>query len=287
MRWCARRAGGADGGFDTFRDRQDNTVIMRKPISTLGLFAAAAAVALAVHGTAPAAAGSARIAVNEPNFNFGKVPNDRAVEHVYKVENKGTKPLVVTRVQTSCGCTAAMMESSVIAPGKSGNLRVSFNPRGGKGAVTRSVTVYSNDPDKPTLQLQIIADPVPPGDEKVAEPPVKRTHEARDRLEWRGSCAKCHAPRKRGETGRKLYLSVCASCHGKNGDGVMLGKEKVGPPLRGGVTSVRTREGMRDVIRGGTGNPRMPGFDSEFDGPLTSQQIDSLVNYILKDFKAK
>src|SRR6185503_7008189 len=117
----------------------------------------------------PAPAGKssegARIAVDNADFNFGRVPNDRAVEHVFKVSNTGTKPLVITRVQTSCGCTAAMMESSVIDPGKSGKLRVSFNPHNQKQTVTRTISVYSNDPVDSVLQLKVSATVVTAGDE--------------------------------------------------------------------------------------------------------------------------
>jgi len=175
---------------------------------------------------APAVAGTSgpRIAVDAVDFSFGRVPNDRAVEHVFKVSNTGTKPLVITRVATSCGCTAAMMESSVIDPGTSGKLRVQFNPKGQKQIVTRTVTIHSNDDSQPTLAVRVSAEVVSAGEEKRPGPPLRRAHPAEARLSFAGACLKCHGPRSAMESGGKLFLSACAACHGPNGEGVKLGE---------------------------------------------------------------
>ena len=228
--------------------------------------------------------GGPRIVVDKTEHHFGRVPDDRAVEHVFKVWNKGSKPLVVTRVQTSCGCTAAMMESSVIDPGKHGRLRVSFNPRGRQGTVQRSVSVHSNDPNASVVQLQVIAEVVPAGEEKKDPVSVKRVHPRREKLVFGGTCLKCHAPRKRSETGMKLYASSCAACHGSEGGGLKIKKEVIGPSLELARMTVKSMAGIRQVIAAGTGHPAMPGFSREYDGPLSEQQIDSLVDLILKKF---
>lgn len=238
---------------------------------------------------APAAGGAGpRIGVDAADFSFGRVPNDRAVEHVFKVSNTGTKPLVITRVQTSCGCTAAMMESSVIDPGKSGKLRVQFNPKGQKQIVTRTVTIHSNDEAQPALALRVSAEVVPVGEEKKPAKAPRRAHPPEPRLTFAGACLKCHGPRTAGESGGKLYLSACAPCHGPSGEGVRLGDaEVIGPPLRLASMTVKSPAGLRQVVAAGTGHPFMPGFGREYGGPLTDAQVASVVDHILKAIPAR
>lgn len=232
----------------------------------------------------PRIEGGPRIVVDKTEHDFGRVPDDRAVEHVFKVWNKGAKPLVITRVRTSCGCTAAMMESSVIDPGEHERLRVSFRPQGRQGAMRRSVNVHSNDPNTPNVQLKIIAEVFPAGEEQQAPAPVKRVHPRREKLVFGGTCLKCHAPRKRSETGMELYASSCAACHGSAGAGLTIKTELIGPSLSLANMTVRSMAGIRQVIAAGTGHPAMPGFSKEYDGPLSEQQIDSLVDLIFKKF---
>lgn len=225
--------------------------------------------------------------MSEPEYNFGRIPNDRGVEHVFKVKNRGDRPLVITGVRTSCGCTAAMMETSVIEPGGTGNLRVSFNPKGGKNPVTRTITVSSNDPEKKDLALRVSADPQPASMVAQPAPPAKRTHPRKERLEFDGKCGACHLPQKPGLTGKKLYIAACARCHGDTGGGVSLDGEALGPAIRPGGTGIRTAEGIKQAVSAGTGHPWMPGFGAEYGGPLSEKQVASLVKLVSNKFKEK
>lgn len=260
---------------------------MHKPGTAVAVLMTGAV--LAIGGAIPSVAGGAgpRIDMAEMQFDFGAIPSDRNVEHVFKVKNTGDRPLVITSVQTSCGCTAAMMESSVIEPNGSGNLRVSFNPKGARGPIRKSVTISSNDPQRKSLVVMVSASPQP---EALLDKPViqvKRTHEKRERLDFDGKCAQCHVPKKAGLTGKKLYISACAMCHGDSGGGMAMEGEELGPPLKIGGSRVRTAEGMTQVITEGTGHPWMPGFGAEYGGPLSRKQVASLVKLIKNKFKEK
>ncbi len=257
-------------------------------IAALGLTMGLSALVPAGTGAAePAAAAGPRITVDEVDYQFGQVPQDRAVEHVFKVLNTGTKPLVITRVSTSCGCTAAMMESSVIDPGQTGRLRVSFNPHGQKQSVTRTVTIHSNDPERPTLPIKISAQVAVPGESTKAPAPVKRAHPPEAKLELKAACLKCHGPGSPSQKGAKLFASACSACHGASGQGIAIDREIIGPPLRLVSTTVKTPAGITQVIAAGTGHPRMPGYAKAYGGPLTDAQVASLVDLIIKGFPAR
>ena len=225
-----------------------------------------------------------RIELDSVDYTFGRVPNDRAVEHVFKVTNTGNRPLVITRVQTSCGCTAAMMETSVIDAGKTGRLRVSFNPHNQKTSVTRTISIYSNDTVDPVLQVKLTANVVPAGEEKAVVLPPARAHPKESKLVLAGKCLACHGPKTATESGVKLYVSACAACHGELGDGRKIGTELIGPSLRLAGMTVKTAAGVRQFIAAGTGHPAMPGYGKEYNGVLTDKQVDSLVTLLLSSF---
>ena len=56
-------------------------------------------------------------------------------------------PLVISKVRSSCGCTAALLSEKAIAPGEQGNIKVSLNTRGKRGKVRQSVDIFSNNKD--------------------------------------------------------------------------------------------------------------------------------------------
>ena len=54
----------------------------------------------------------------------------------------GDEPLVITRVNSSCGCTVPKKPEEPIMPGEKGEIQVKYNMRLGK--INRAITVESN-----------------------------------------------------------------------------------------------------------------------------------------------
>lgn len=83
-----------------------------------------------------------------PLFNFGRVAEGSKTEHTFRFQNTGDAPLIISKVRSSCGCTAALLSAKELAPGEWGELKTTFNSKGFQGAVTKTVYIYSNDPDQ-------------------------------------------------------------------------------------------------------------------------------------------
>lgn len=64
------------------------------------------------------------------------------VTHVFQIKNVGKVPLAIINVTTGCGCTATQWTKKPIAPGKTGDVSVTFNPEGRPGKFVKSATVY-------------------------------------------------------------------------------------------------------------------------------------------------
>ena len=70
---------------------------------------------------------SARIALDQESYNWGKLAPSSRVETVIKVSNKGTSRLTFGEVGSSCGCTRPVLPISSLGSGESTILRVQFD----------------------------------------------------------------------------------------------------------------------------------------------------------------
>ena len=91
------------------------------------------------------AQGKAVISAEETLYDFGTIKEaDGNVSHTFIISNTGDKPLVITRVIASCGCTTPEWPKAPIAPGQKGEIKVTFNPDGRPGPFAKTISVYSN-----------------------------------------------------------------------------------------------------------------------------------------------
>ena len=85
------------------------------------------------------------LSFEEKTHDFAKVNEENGkITYVFNFTNKGNAPLVVNRVQASCGCTTPTWSKEPIEPGKKGSITVTYNPSGRPGAFNKTITVYSN-----------------------------------------------------------------------------------------------------------------------------------------------
>lgn len=103
----------------------------------------------------PVFAEGPKLIADESAYSFGDVFQGEKVEKVFLFRNGGNAPLLIERVKSSCGCTAALVSSSELAPGASGELRAIFDSARFSGDVQKSVYLYSNDPARPMMQFTL------------------------------------------------------------------------------------------------------------------------------------
>lgn len=95
------------------------------------------------------------ITFEQTTHNFGNIgENDGLASHEFSFKNDGSAPLILTNVKASCGCTTPEWVRDPIAPGQTGKIKISYNPKNRPGSFTKSITVSSNA-DKPTTSLTI------------------------------------------------------------------------------------------------------------------------------------
>jgi hypothetical protein len=70
------------------------------------------------------------LSVKEVAFDFGTIPQGKPVYHFFEVTNTGKDPMVISNVQTSCGCTTPEWSKEPIAAGGTAKVRVGYNAAG-------------------------------------------------------------------------------------------------------------------------------------------------------------
>ncbi len=85
-----------------------------------------------------------QITFEESEYSFGELQQGEKAEHVFTFKNTGSAPLVLSDVKTTCGCTASEWPKEPVAPGKSAQIKVTFNSAGKMGAQNKVVTIISN-----------------------------------------------------------------------------------------------------------------------------------------------
>ena len=71
-------------------------------------------------------------------------PTRRSSDLTFKINNAGGAPLVLTRVIASCGCTTPEWTKEPIAPGNSGDIKITYDPKDRPGPFAKTISVYSN-----------------------------------------------------------------------------------------------------------------------------------------------
>lgn len=96
----------------------------------------------------------------EKTHDFGTIKEvDGPVTHTFEFTNTGSEPLVIINVNASCGCTRPEYSKEPIKPGKSGKIKVTFNPAGRPGEFSKDVKIRTNGNKRPILKITGIVIP--------------------------------------------------------------------------------------------------------------------------------
>lgn len=83
------------------------------------------------------------LSVKETEFDFGTIPQGKPVYHFFEVTNTGKDPMVISNVQTSCGCTTPEWSKEPIMAGGTTKIRVGYNAAA-EGHFEKYITIMYN-----------------------------------------------------------------------------------------------------------------------------------------------
>lgn len=211
------------------------------------------------------------------NSDFGTVKEGVEINHSVVVYNKNIEQIEIVKVETTCGCTVVNQKKNWIIKPK-GKLKINFKifTSNKIGKFQKSVKVYSSASKVPIRFL------LTGNVKEIINPLLKeKSHKNKSVSLFSNKCASCHVKPGIGKLGQELYFASCATCHGvlREGRGAVpaLSKEV--------MLSKKVGDLYNSIIYGGKPHGVMPGFGEKSGGPLTRDQVSSLVTFLEKGFE--
>jgi hypothetical protein len=90
------------------------------------------------------------------SFDFGDIYNGEVISQIFVLRNAGDAELRITDFVAGCGCEVVRADR-VIPPGKEGTATVEVQTFSQSGKIHKTATLYTNDPERPTIVVNLIA----------------------------------------------------------------------------------------------------------------------------------
>lgn len=190
----------------------------------------------------------------------------------FNLTNVSRAEVVIGAVRPSCGCTIVKLPTLPwrLAPGVISQVGVDVDLRDRRGLLQKTIAF---DTSAGTNVITITV--------KFPEPDLREKNQLvafTDRQAvFKGDCAKCHLDPAVGKKGGDLFKAICTICHESEHRATMV-------PDLGALKNPTDKAYWDHSVRLGKPGTFMPAFSKPFGGPLTEEEIASLVAYLVGRF---
>jgi len=101
------------------------------------------------------AAPAPKVVVEQPVYDFGKLDVSAGGSHDFVLRNVGEGPLKLTLGGSTCRCTVGKLQHEEVPPGGTTKVTVNFRPAEQPGPYLQTVTLLTNDPHQPRVELKV------------------------------------------------------------------------------------------------------------------------------------
>lgn len=94
--------------------------------------------------------------------DFGRILGNQTVSFEFPFENTGSGSLEILNIKGTCGCTIPELTKKTYAPGETGTIKVSYNPKSKTGNQHTRVNINTNDTANPlqVVHIRVHVDPL-------------------------------------------------------------------------------------------------------------------------------
>lgn len=108
-------------------------------------------------GSVPADSPEPRLRLSKTAKDFGVVLPGAMLSTSFVLHNDGGTPLIISNLDTSCGCTPAEITRETIPPGETSEIRVESRVPSHPGMVSHAIFFETNDPSHKKVSLPLSA----------------------------------------------------------------------------------------------------------------------------------
>lgn len=103
----------------------------------------------------------AKIEFKETTIDYGTIEKGADGVRTFEFTNTGDAPLIISKVNSSCGCTVPKKPDGPVMPGETGEIQVKYDTKRVM-PIRKTITVLSNA-ETPTVALKIKGNVIDPG----------------------------------------------------------------------------------------------------------------------------
>jgi len=107
----------------------------------------------------------AKIEFKATTIDYGTIEKGADGVRTFEFTNIGDAPLIISKVNSSCGCTVPKKPDGAIMPGETGEIQVKYDTKRVM-PIRKTITVLSNA-ETPTVALKIKGNVIDPGSKSV------------------------------------------------------------------------------------------------------------------------
>ena len=110
-------------------------------------------------------ASASPLKLSESSVDFGNIKEGPPVKKKITLTNKGSETVTIANTVTSCACTSVDLSKTVIEPGESSELLITYNTYKYPGKFDKTITIFTGPEGKEETVIHILGyvDPIPMG----------------------------------------------------------------------------------------------------------------------------
>lgn len=111
-----------------------------------------------------------QVTFDKTEHDFGEIVEGPPAIYTFTFKNTGDKPVKLTSVKASCGCTTPSWTQEEVAPGQSGTVQASYDTKGRPGQFIKTITVQHSASETPiVLTIKGVVKGTAPAADKYSE----------------------------------------------------------------------------------------------------------------------
>ena len=97
--------------------------------------------------------GGPALTASSINHDFKEVEEGKIESTIITLANVGNEDLMIEKLESNCDCLTFDIQKTTLSSGETQSLYINFNAQGRRGLERKTLAIFSNDPNNPTLVI--------------------------------------------------------------------------------------------------------------------------------------